>query len=162
MRRFTCSVTIDAPRERVFDFLSDIANHARFSDHYLKDFRLARLQSRGVGAAARFKIAFGGSLWGEAVIAELDRPYRVVLEGQAGRLGREKTHAVYTLTAYGQDMTQLEYEVASTPGTKADGIRAVLGGRAWLKVQSRRALRRLATVLEEGQPAAHAATVAPG
>jgi uncharacterized protein YndB with AHSA1/START domain len=40
MRRITCSVTIDAPRERVFDYLSDIANHAEFSDHYLKDFRL--------------------------------------------------------------------------------------------------------------------------
>jgi uncharacterized protein YndB with AHSA1/START domain len=162
MRRFIRSITIDAPRERVFDYLADIANHIEFSDHYLKDFHLERLDSRGIGAAARFKIAFGASLWGESVIAELERPYRIVLDGQAGRLGREKSRAVYTLTAHGQDRTQLEYEFASTPGTMLDGLRAALGGRAWLKHQTGRALRRLAAVLEEGQPAAHAAGVAPG
>jgi uncharacterized protein YndB with AHSA1/START domain len=157
MRRITCSVTIDAPRERAFDYLADVANHNAFSDHYLKDFRLARLNSRGIGAAASFKIAFGGSLWGETVITELERPYRVVLEGQAGRRGRVKTRAVYTLTAYGHDMTNLEYELSSTASTTVDELRAVLGGRAWLKLQSRRALRRLARMLEEGPPAVHRA-----
>ena len=162
MRRFRCTITIDAPREQVFDYLADIANHIEFSDHYLKDFRLERLDSRGVGAAARFKIAFGGSLWGEVVIAETERPYRVVLDGQAGRLGRVKTRATYTLTPYGQGMTEVEYELASTAATKADELRALLGGRTWLKLQSRKALRRLAQLLEEGEPAAHAAGVAPG
>src|SRR6188508_998798 len=114
MRRIRCSITIDAPRERVFDYLADIANHDAFSDHYLKDFRLARLDSRGVGAAASFKIGFGSSLWGETVISELERPYRVVLDGQSGRRGRVKTCAVYTLTPYGQGMTKLDYELSST------------------------------------------------
>jgi uncharacterized protein YndB with AHSA1/START domain len=155
MRRITCSITIDAPRERAFDYLADVANHDAFSDHYLKDFRLERLDSRGIGAAASFKIAFGSSLWGETVITELERPHRVVLEGQNGRRGRVKTRAVYTLTPYGQDMTQVEYELSSTAATRADELRAALGGRAWLKLQSRRALRRLARVLEEGSPAVH-------
>ena len=46
------SRTIDAPRERVFEYLSNIANHAEFSDHYLHDFRLERLDSSGLGASA--------------------------------------------------------------------------------------------------------------
>ena len=117
---------------------------------------------RGLGAAATFKIAFGGSLWGETVIAELERPYRIVLAGQSGRLGRVKTRAVYTLTPHGQDMTQLEYELSSTAATRVDELRAALGGRAWLRHQSRRALRRLAQVLEKGQPAARATRVAAG
>jgi uncharacterized protein YndB with AHSA1/START domain len=162
MRPFTVQVTIDAPRERVFDHLADIANHAGFSDHYLKDFRLERLQSRGVGAAAAFRISFGGALWGEVVIAELERPYRIVLEGQAGRLGRVKTRAVYTLTQRARGMTEVEYEVSSTPATRTDELRDALGGRAWLKRQSRRALRRLAQVLEDGRPSEHAAGVAAG
>jgi uncharacterized protein YndB with AHSA1/START domain len=162
MRPFSSSVTIDAPREQVFDYLADIANHIEFSDHYLKDFRLERLDSSGVGAAASFRIAFGSSLWGEIVIAELERPYRIVLEGQTGRIGRVKTRAVYTLTPHGQDMTQLEYEVSSTPGTRTDELRTALGGRAWLKLQSRKALRRLARVLEEGRPRTHATRVASG
>jgi uncharacterized protein YndB with AHSA1/START domain len=157
MRRITCSITIDAPRERVFDYLADVANHGAFSDHYLKDFRLERLDSRGVGAAASFKIAFGSSLWGETVIAELERPYRVLLEGQSGRRGRVKTRAVYTLTPYGQGMTKLEYELSSTASTRVDELRAALGGRAWLKRQSHRALRRLAGALEEAPPVAQGA-----
>jgi uncharacterized protein YndB with AHSA1/START domain len=162
VRPFTVGITIDAPRERVFDYLADVANHIEFSDHYLKDFRLERLDSTGVGAAAAFKLRFGSSLWGEIVIAGLERPYRIVLEGQAGRIGRVKTRAVYTLTPYGSDMTRLEYEVSSTPATTKDRLRETLGGRAWLKLQSRRAMRRLANVLESGQDRSRAARVASG
>jgi uncharacterized protein YndB with AHSA1/START domain len=162
MRPLSTSITIDAPRERVFDYLADIANHIEFSDHYLKDFRLERLDSSGVGAAASFRLAFGRSLWGELVITELESPYRIVLAGQTGRIGRVKTRAVYTLTPHGNEMTRLDYEVSSTPATKTDELRTLLGGRAWLKRQTRRALRRLASVLEEGQPTAHAARVAAG
>jgi uncharacterized protein YndB with AHSA1/START domain len=162
MRPFTCSVTIDTPRERVFEYLEDVANHVEFSDHYLKDFRLERVESRGVGAAARFRIALGKSLWGEIGIAELERPFRIALEGEAGRLGRVKVHATYTLTAYGQDMTRLEYSLSTTPATRTAELRLMLGGRTWIGLQSRKALRRLAQVLEEGQPRAHAAGVAPG
>jgi uncharacterized protein YndB with AHSA1/START domain len=162
LRPLTCSITIDAPREQVFEYLEDIANHVEFSDHYLKDFRLERVESRGVGAAARFRIALGGSLWGEIAIAELERPYRIALQGEAGRLGRVKVHGTYTLTDYGQDRTRLEYELSTTPDTRTAELRLMLGGRTWLILQSRKALRRLARVLEQGQPRTHAAGVAPG
>jgi uncharacterized protein YndB with AHSA1/START domain len=162
MRPFTTSATIDAPREQVFEYLEDIANHVEFSDHYLKDFRLERIESRGVGAAARFRIAFGRSLWGEIQITDLQRPHRVALEGEAGRLGRVRVHATYTLTPFAQDMTRVEYELSSAPATRTAELRMVVGGRAWLRWQSRKALRRLASVLEEGRPRAHAAGVAPG
>jgi uncharacterized protein YndB with AHSA1/START domain len=162
MRQFTVSTTIDEPRERVFEYLSDIANHVEFSDHYLKDFRLERLESNGVGASASFRIALGRSLWGEAVIAELEFPHRVALDVQAGRRGRVKGRATYTLTPYGQDMTQVAYTVVTTPSTRVDDLREKLGGRAWLRRQSARALRRLGHVLEEGEPSAHAARVAAG
>jgi len=29
------SITIDRPREEIFDYLADIANHPEFTDHYL-------------------------------------------------------------------------------------------------------------------------------
>ena len=162
MRPFTCSVTIDAPRERVFVYLEDIANHNRFSDHYLKDFRLERLESRGVGAAARFRIAFGKSLWGEIAIAELQQPYRVALEGETGRLGRVRVHASYTLTPFGQDMTRVEYALSTTPAGRTAELRILLGGRIWLVWQSRKALRRLADMLEEGGERTEGARVATG
>ena len=52
----TANVLIDRPREEVFDYLADIANHAEFTDHYLKDFRLTREQSYGRGAGARYRV----------------------------------------------------------------------------------------------------------
>jgi hypothetical protein len=162
MRPFTCSATIDASRERVFAFLEDIANHVEFSDHYLKDFRLERIEPRGVGASASFRIAFGRSLWGDIAIAGLERPYRIALEGAAGRLGRVRVHATYTLTSFGQDMTRVEYTLSTTPARRTSELRLLFGGRPWLKLQSRKALRRLAKLLEEGNPRAHPVGVAPG
>ncbi len=76
MRTITVTRTVDAPREQVFDYLSDIANHAEFSDHYLNDFRLERLQSSGMGAAASYRLDFPlGRQWGDAVITDLESPH---------------------------------------------------------------------------------------
>jgi uncharacterized protein YndB with AHSA1/START domain len=163
MRPVTASCTIDAPREQVFEYLSDLANHVEFTDHYLKDFRLERLESRGVGAAASFRLGFPfGSLWGEAVVTEIERPYRIVLEGGAGRLFRIKTTGTFTLSLHDQHMTRVEYVFSTVPAAKMDAAREALGGRAWLAHQSRRALRRLKHVLEQGEPSAHAVRVAAG
>ncbi len=42
MEPFTVSTTIPKPREQVFEYLADIANHAEFTDHYLVDWHLTR------------------------------------------------------------------------------------------------------------------------
>lgn len=163
MRPVTATCTIDAPREEVFGYLSDLANHVEFTDHYLKDFRLERLESRGLGAAASFRVSFPlASVWAEAVVTEIERPYRIVLEGGAGRLYRIKTKAVYTLSPHDHDMTRVEYVFSTVPATRFDAAREAMGGRAWVGYQSRRALRRLKGVLEQGEPSAHAVRVAAG
>src|ERR1700744_6359684 len=53
---FTATATISKPREEVFEYLADIANHPEFTDHYLVDWRLTREDSYGTGAGARFKM----------------------------------------------------------------------------------------------------------
>ena len=47
---------IDRPREEVFEYLADIANHSEFSDHYLTNWHLLRVDSVGAGAGARFRV----------------------------------------------------------------------------------------------------------
>jgi uncharacterized protein YndB with AHSA1/START domain len=163
MRPFTVSTVVDAPRERVFEYLADIAKHAQFTDHYLEDFRLERVDSSGLGAAASYRVAFPlGGTWGDCVIAELKPPHLIRLEGQMGRIGRIKTQAVYRLTQTGRDMTRVEYEFSTGAGKPADRLRALLGLRLWLKAKHRRALQRLAGVLEGGTASTDAATVAAG
>ena len=71
----TAHVTIDRPREEVFEYLADIANHPEFSDHFLKEWRLTRVESYGRGAGARFKIdapldRYG---WGDMTFIEVER-----------------------------------------------------------------------------------------
>jgi len=159
----TVDVTIARPRDEVFEYLADIANHAEFTGEYLHDFHLERLESSGVGAAASYRIMFPlGRTWGESVIVELDAPHLVRLEGQTGRLGRIKTKAAYRMTQAGRDMTRVEYSFEAVPGSAGDRLKDLLGFRPWLTAKSRGGLQRLAKTLEEGRPSTHAATVAAG
>jgi uncharacterized protein YndB with AHSA1/START domain len=163
MRSLTVSSTVDRPRERVFDYLSDIANHSEFSDHYLKDFRLERMESRGVGASASYRLAFPlGQTWGDCVICELAGPHRIRIEGQMGRLGRIRTEALYELTQAGNDMTRVTYTFRSLPATRGDRLKEALGMRGWFTRQSRRSLRRLSGILEDDEHSSRATRVAAG
>src|SRR6185312_12180429 len=55
MEALTVSTTINRPREEVFAYLADIANHPEFTDHFLSDWRLTREASEGRGAGARYR-----------------------------------------------------------------------------------------------------------
>jgi uncharacterized protein YndB with AHSA1/START domain len=168
MGHVTATSTIDASRERVFDYLADIANHAEFTGHFMKDFRLERLESRGIGAAARFRLSspalspLGLDVWTELVLAELERPHRILMTGRAGRIGRVEVSAQYRLTPQDPGMTRVELAISSAPVAASDRLRELLGGRLWLALQCRRALRSLKLILEEGEPSAHAVGVAAG
>jgi uncharacterized protein YndB with AHSA1/START domain len=163
MRPIFVSRIVDVPRERVFTYLSDVANHAEFSDHYLSDFRLERLESRGLGAAARWRMDFPlARMWGDATITALDPPHLIVLEGRSGRLGRIKTRGEYRLVDAGDDMTRVEYRFETESHHPVDRLKEALGMRGWLRRKARTALARMARVLEEGVPSAHAVRPAAG
>jgi uncharacterized protein YndB with AHSA1/START domain len=163
MRPITLSRTVDAPRERVFTYLSDIANHAEFSDHYLSEFRLERLDSSGLGAAARWRMDFPlARRWGDATITEIEPPHLIVLEGSSGRFGRIKTRAEYRLVPAGGDMTRVDYRYESETSNPVDRFKESLGMRGWLRRKARRGLARMARVIEEGAPSTHAVRPAAG
>lgn len=163
MRSIAVSRTIDAPRERVFEYLSNVANHAEFSDHYLRDFRLGRLDSTGLGASASWHMDFPlAGVWGDAAITELDPPHLIVLEGRSGRIGRIATRAEYRLIPADHDMTRVEYRFETRPHNALDRLKESLGMRGWLRRKLRRALGRMAQVLEDGTATAHAVRPAAG
>ncbi len=54
MGPMTVSILVDRPREQVFDYLQDIANHPEFTDHYLVDWHLTRIDSVGAARARAF------------------------------------------------------------------------------------------------------------
>ena len=66
------TVTIDRPREVVFAYLADLANHPEFSDHYLQQWHLTRTDSWGEGAGARYRVKRRNRFaWGETTFIEV-------------------------------------------------------------------------------------------
>jgi hypothetical protein len=145
----TVETVISAPREAVFDFIGDLANHVAFTDHFVSDFRLARANSEGLGAAARFRLENPGpKQWAEVQFSVFDRPRRIVEEGRSGRFGRNKFWTVWDLTPEGK-ATRVELTVWTEPAMRWDSFKEAFGARRWFKRQNRTALARLRKVFEE-------------
>lgn len=163
MRPVTVHTSISAPREVIFDYVGDLAGRIAYSDHYMKDVHLTRPRSSGKGAAARFKLdAPAGAQWAEIVIADAERPRRIVEEGRVGRLGRSRFAAVYELLREGEGLTRVELTVWTEPATRLDAFKEALGGRRWLARQSKVALDRLRMIFEEEPSAPLARTTIAG
>jgi uncharacterized protein YndB with AHSA1/START domain len=159
----SASVTIDRPREEVFAYLADIANHAEFSDHYLTNWHLTRIDSFGRGAGARFRVGVRWQRfdWGDMTLAVVEPPYRIVAVGRYGKFNRIKTTAVWTLEPGAGNTTEVEYEFESEPALPTDRIVETLTGqRGYFKRKVRKALRRLQEILEEDHGRGARATVA--
>ncbi len=156
------SVVIDVPREQVFAYLSDIANHPEFTDHYLVDWHLTREESRGRGAGARFRIKAPGSrfAWGDVTLAEVESPHCIVEIGRGGKENRTRLRAVYEITAAAGGATRVRFTLETQPAMLSDRLMESLGQRGWFKRQNNRAMRRLRSILEEGADRGARATMA--
>jgi uncharacterized protein YndB with AHSA1/START domain len=156
------SITIGRPREEVFDYLSDIANHTEFSDHYIDDFHLTRENTVGLGAGARFRLKapLQRFSWLGVQFIEVDRPWRIVEAGRGGKYNRTRALITFTLEPGPDDTTRVELTAETVPATPTDRAMELLGARAWTRRQHRRALRRLRSILEEGSHRGARATIA--
>ena len=149
MRQVTVSTVISAPREQVFDFVCDLAGRPAYTDHYLRDFRLARVNPVGRGAAARFQLrAPLAKEYAELEIRTVDRPREIVEEIRVGRRGRNRSLAVYEFTVESGGMTRVELTTYSEPATLIDRVKE-LGAAGWMRRQTRKALERLRMIFEE-------------
>jgi uncharacterized protein YndB with AHSA1/START domain len=149
MRQVTVHTTISAPRERVFDFVADLAGRPAYTDHYLADYRLARPNAYGKGAAARFILrAPLAKEYAELQIVECDRPRRIVEEVHVGRRGRNRSVALYDFVREGPELTRVELTTYSEPATAIDRVKEI-GAAGWIKRQSKIALERLRMIFEQ-------------
>jgi uncharacterized protein YndB with AHSA1/START domain len=158
------SILVSAPREKVFDYLQDIANHSEFTDHYLVDWRLTRIDSVGRGAGARFRIKAPGNRfsWADVTFAEVDPPYRIVEVGRTGKNNRIRMLGVYELAPATAGATRVRFTLETVPVTLSDRLMERLGARRWIKRKSEHAMRRLRSILERGEDRGRRVTVASG
>jgi uncharacterized membrane protein len=156
------TVTIDRPAGEIYEYLYDVANHAEFTDHYLKDFRLTREDSLGVGAGARFRVdaPLNRFSWADITIIE-STPGKIVQRGRTGKFNRIRLMSTYAIEPnHGSARVTLTTET-EPPKLPSDKIMEALA-RRWFKRNQRKAMRRLRSILEDGDKRGARATVANG
>jgi uncharacterized protein YndB with AHSA1/START domain len=149
----SAEIEIDAPRERVFTTIADLAGRPSFTDHFLTDFHLTRIESSGIGAGARFRIASPlRAVWMDTVIVELEEPHRVREQGRGGRANRIPSTTVWELTEGPGSLTLVRVSRWTEPSNRIDRALEVLAGNSISEQRGwREALRRLRDRLESGE-----------
>jgi len=142
-------ITIDAPRERVFSLISDLAIRPAFCDHFLEQFHLQRIESSGVGAAARFHVdAPRFPVWMETVVTEVEGPHMLLERGRGARIDRMPTGTGWELVESAGSMTDVTVSFWTEPAHPVDKLKDRLGSAGWYERQWKRALSRLRDLVE--------------
>lgn len=156
----SAEITIDAPRERVFDFICDLGRRPGWIDHFGSDYRLERLEPVGVGAAARYRAGAPGGLDRlDTVIARAQRPHRIDEHGRGGRSNRIGVRTVWELEGGEGSPTEVRVSFWTEPPTFLHRIRE-LRAPGWWRRRWERALRRLRDQLESPELAAEPVALA--
>ena len=157
------TVLVDRRPEEVFAYLEDVANHAEFTDHYLKEFRLTREDSLGLGAGARFRVdaPLNRFTWADITVIESLPPRRIVQRGRTGKFNRIRLLSTYELEPSGGSTQVTLTTETERPRLLSDRIMEGLA-KGWFKRKQRKALKRLRSILEEDRGRGQRATVAGG
>ena len=157
------TITIDRPREEVFEYLSDVANHPEFSDHYMTEVHLTREDTYGVGAGMRFRMPtpLNRFAWAELTITDMGPPRRIVQRGRGGKFNRIRRVSIFELDQVGSTGTRVTLTTETEPRFPSDRLIEALG-KGRVKRGQRKALKRLRSILEEGRERGRRATIAAG
>ncbi len=152
---------IDAPREMIFEYLLDINTRPVLFEGAIEDFRLLRLDPRGIGAGARFRFK-RRSAWNDTTITAAEAPRRISERGATGRLNRNKTGFEWEIgeDTSGISVVRLSYWIE--PYGVYRYVQRLTGGPRWYTRQMNRALRRLRDLIEAERTATEKTRVAGG
>jgi uncharacterized protein YndB with AHSA1/START domain len=160
----SAEVIIARPREEVFEYLADIANHAEFTDHFLVDWHLTREDSYGVGAGARYRIKTpirSRFAYGDSTFTDVVAPRLVAERGRVGKYNRVLTRGVYELEEASGGTTRVRFTFETKPKFLSDKLNESLGA-GWFKRKNKKSLARLRAILEDGLDRGVRPTVAGG
>ena len=144
----SAEISIDTPREAVFELLSDFSARPAFTDHFATGFHLLRLEPIGPGAGARFHLKEAG--WIDSVIDEVDHPHRLVERGRGGYLNRIPNTTEWLLSEAGTGGCEVRVTFWTEPEHPLDKLRDAKASERRLAKDLRRTLARLRELAESG------------
>lgn len=161
MEPVNVAVGIDLPREAVFEYLADIANHPEFMDHFLSEWHLTRIDSYGVGAGARFHVdaPFQRFSWADLSFVEVTPPFRIVAVGRGGKFNRNKLWWEWRLDPETGGGTRVSFSAETDAALPTDRLMQGFMYRSWFRRKSNKALKRLQSILEDDKGRGRRATV---
>jgi uncharacterized protein YndB with AHSA1/START domain len=163
MGPISAEVEVDVSREAVFALLTDLSLRPSFTDHFLTDFHLTRIDPIGIGAGARFRVKGPmRKIWMDTTVISTEPPFQIVEEGEAGRGNRIRSHLVWELTEGPGSLTCVRVSHRTEPAAVDRALEILSGGSIWLERGWRRALRRLRDNVESDRPVAERIVVAGG
>ncbi|MBS1863344.1 MAG: SRPBCC family protein [Actinobacteria bacterium] len=164
MGPISAEVEVDASREAAFALISDLARRPNFTDHFLTGFHLTRIEARGEGAGARFRVnAPLRSPWEDTTIVALEEPFKIEERGAGGRSNRIPNRTVWEIEPGRAGMTLLRVTHWTTPDHPIDKLVESLSWAAhFQRKRWKRALERLRDILEAEGPAGERIAVAGG
>ncbi len=153
MGPISAEIEIDVPRQRAFDAIADLSLRSAFTDHFLSDFHLTRIEPTGVGAGARFRIDVRPRrVWMDTTIAELEAPHRILEQGHGGRANRIPSTTLWELTEGPGTLTSVRVSYWTEPANPVDrGLELLSAASIPYERRWREALRRLRDLLESGR-----------
>ena len=111
MKPVSVEIEVPQPPDEVYEFLDVLANHERFTDHFLIDWQVSG-PSRGVGARARMRVKSPGpDDWLDMEVVAAEAP-RTTTEESVSARGRRRTRGTYVLEPLPDGGTRIVFELA--------------------------------------------------
>jgi hypothetical protein len=152
---------IDAPREEIFDYLMDFNTRPFLYGDTVEDFRLLRIDPRGVGAGARWRFK-RKSAWADSSIVAAEEPARISERGVCGRYNNTPNGTEWELEETGTGVTRVRISYWTEPTGMSKYFDRLTGGYGWHRRRLDRAGRRLREAVESGRTERAQVSVAGG
>lgn len=139
-------IDIDAPREKIHDYLLDFTTRRQLYGDSIDQFRLTRIDPRGVGAGARFRFTKGRA-WVDSSITAAE-PGRISERGVSGRFNRVPTGTEWEFGESATGVTRLRISYWTEPAGAAKLFDRFTGRAGWHSRRLKRAAGRLRERME--------------
>jgi len=141
---------VDAPREEIFEYLLDFNTRPFLYGDTVEDFRLLRLNSRGVGSGARWRFKRKAA-WADSAIVSAEAPSRISERGVCGQYNKTKNGTEWELEETPSGVTRVRISYWTIPTGISKYFDRLTGGYGWHRRRLERAGKRLREAVETGR-----------